>query len=293
MPEYDKYSTKPKWLDIVKNVKTFHNMTKKYYIQNFATLSNLLIDIGSGRGSDLRFWIDYQIKKVIGIEPSSESIKLAINFYKKMRGQYKDKGIPRVQYLNGLGNLDWDDGKAAIRPEDRKRFIQIFGINKTKADNINMHWTIHYMMDTKKDFETLLHNCVKHTHSNSLITVLCLDGEMIHEKLKEGKGVYEIFANNGELAYKLEAKYPHDEQKFNKYGSKITVTFAGIFGLGQGIVENLVSVPNLIRKFEKNGFELIHHKNYMELDIPEKKMLRDYEIKISELHIGLVFKKTN
>lgn len=287
--EYEKYKGPPERLEIVANVKLFHNMTKKYYIKNYATLSNLLIDVGSGRGSDLRFWIEFKIKSVIGVEPSSDSIKKAIGFYIKMKKERKD--LPKVQYLNGLGNLSWDDGTAAIRPEDRERFINLFGRQKVKADNINLHWTIHYMMDTKNDLNALFQNIQNHTKFNSLVTVLCMDGEKIHQLLRESKGIYEVKAPDGEVAFKLEARYPYEDDKLQKYGSRITVFFAGVYGLGQGIDENLVSVSNLIRKFKKYGFEVVHQKNYMELDIEEKKKLRDYETKISELYVGLVFKK--
>lgn len=286
---YEKYSGPPKRLEIVAKVKKFHNQTKRYYIKNFASNSRLLVDVGSGRGTDIRFWADYKVEWAIGIEPSQDSIKRAIRYLIHLKKERTN--LPKVQYLNGVGNLRWANGTAAIRPEDRDRFIQLFGKRKLKAENINMHWTIHYMMDTEGDFQTLMTNITNHTKENSLVTILCMNGEKIHRYLQKHDGVYDVTTPEEETAFRLDARYDYKQEEFPPYGSQISVQFAGVYGLGKGIEENLVSIEHLTREFKKVGFQLEHQEDYLNLPIDEKDELRDYERKISDLYMGLVFRR--
>lgn len=284
---YEKYSGKFQKKDIVKNFKYFHGRVKEYHIKNYCSNSDLLIDIGSGRGVDARHWIKYGIKFVIGIEPSYDSIKYAIQIYKKYRGM---KNITKIVYLNGIGNDYWYNGAASLRTEDKDKFIFFFGEKKLKATNINLFWTIHYMMDTEDDFNKLLHNINNHISSGGIVTILCMDGEKIDKYFKENNGVHDI-TDKKESAFRLDALYDYKKKDLPIFGNKILVTIAGTYGLEKGIEENLVSIKFLIEKFQSMEYKLIGQKKSSEVPIPELKELVDYEINIAELYTNLVFKK--
>lgn len=297
---YQKYSGTFAPNEAVKNVKVFHTMVKKHFIDKYSNNINVLIDIGSGRGLDAKYWVANKVKFAIGIEPSSESIKRAIQIYVKLQKMNKGKKITRIQFLNGQGQKDWSDGSAALKEDHIQKFKHFFGTKKDgdrlQADNINLFWTIHYMMDTEEEFNTLMNNIDKHTHSGSTVTILCMDGVAIDGLLKENNGSIIVKSSkeyDEQTIFQIDAKYPYETpiNELPKYGNKISVLFASTYGLEKGIVENLVFIDHLVKEFEKRGFELILEKNYLDIDIPERHELRDYETKVSELYVGLVFKK--
>ncbi len=152
------------------------------------------------------------------------------------------------------------------------------------------------MMDTEEDFNTLMNNIDKHTHSGSTVTILCMDGQKIDGLLKENNGSIIVKSSeqyDHQVIFQIDAKYPYQTpvEDLSKYGNKISVLFASTYGLEKGIEENLVFIDHLVSEFEKKGFELILEKNYLDINIPERHDLRDYETKVSELYVGLVFKK--
>ncbi len=286
---YKQYGGPYKWTDIIKSLKRFHNRVKKYYIEKYSRNKDVILDIGSGRGSDARFWIEFGVKFAVGVEPSTDSIKQAIIMYNKLKNEAGSKQITKIVYLNGAGQKNFDDGSAALRDQDRERFKDIFGRKKLKADNINLFWTIHYMMDTEKDFSTLMNNIGNHIKKDGTVVVLCMDGGRIDKLLKEGEGVYEV-KKDDKLVFRLKAQYDYEKDKLDFFGNKISVELASTYGLEKGIEENLVFVDELIKRFEDKKFKLIERTEFLDVDIPERKDLKDYEEKVSYLYLALVFK---
>lgn len=288
---YKKYAGPyDKWTDIIKTLKRFHNRVKKYYIEKYCKNKDVILDLGSGRGSDARFWTEFGVKFAVGIEPSIDSIKQAIFMYNKLKRDYNEqnKKITKIIYLNGSGEKNFDDGSASLREQDTERFIEIFGKKKFKADTINSFWTIHYMMDNEKDFNTLMKNITKHIKINGTVVVLCMDGQKIHNLLKNS-GVYEV-KKGDDIVFKLTAQYNYRENNLPFFGNKITVELASTYGLEKGIEENLVFVDELINRFKSRNFRLIEQTEFLDVNIPERKELKNYEEKVSDLYLTLVFR---
>lgn len=295
MSEYEKYKGKWERKGIVANLKRFHNKVKEYYLREYCANSDLLIDVGSGRGNDADYWVKYGVKRAIGIEPSGNSIKLAIRRYNNLKRQHAntDTVVTNIVYLNGVGNKNWNDGSAALRNEDVDKFKYHFKHRDVQAQNMNFFWTLHYMMDTKQDFVTTVNNVNSHLRKDGTLIILVMDGEKIDKYFKRKDGSYHIKAENDELVFGLDAKYdykiPFEEQK--KYGKKILVTLAGTYGLQEGIEENLLSVDLVVKTFEDLGYKLVVKENHLDVAIPEREDLTKYQAKVSELYVGLVFKK--
>ena len=130
--EYKKYSGNIKFNEAVKYVKRFHNMTKKYFIDNYSNNINILIDVGSGRGSDARYWVDNKVKFAIGIEPSPDSIKQAIRWY--VRLQKMNKGKKHLFIDDASGTILSKDGELnpiKIRNEFQN-YLDIFNVKYGK-----------------------------------------------------------------------------------------------------------------------------------------------------------------
>jgi SAM-dependent methyltransferase len=275
--EYQKYSGSFSWTDTIKRLKKFHRKVKEYYIKKYA--KNTLIDIGSGRGLDVYVWIAANIKFVVGIEPSVDSIKQAIIRYKQVRNNNT-----KVMYLNGTGDELFSTGAAALRESDRDRFKHLI-----KVDTVDLFFTIHYMLNNKQSFDNLLENLHMITKPGSTIIVLCMDGRKIDSYLKQNNGIYEV-KKDDTIVFKLEAKYDYKSTDPDFYGNKISVHLASTYGLEKGIDENLVLPDILIDKFKERDINLISQIEFLNLPIDEKNNLRDYERKISALYLALVFK---
>jgi SAM-dependent methyltransferase len=297
-------------------LKIFHNNIKGYFIKKFSSDKNVIIDVGSGRGTDARHYMLNNVKLVIGIEPSKDSIEIALKNEKKLRDKYKKN--TKFIYLNGFGEKQWSDGSASIDPNDTTLFIELFKKQNIKADNINLFWTIHYMMDTYNDFHTLLNNIKNQLKNNGTVVVLCMDGKKIHELLQKNQGYYsvkqetsshdkpqqitetsshekpqQVTETSSHEIFGLKALYPYKEN-IGIFGNKIEVYLKATYGLEKGIIENLVFIDDLIKFFADNGFKLIMRKNHMDLSFLKSfQDLTNAHKKVAELYEALVFKSNN
>jgi SAM-dependent methyltransferase len=287
--EFDKYSGNFEKTDLVKNVKNFHTSVKGYFIDKYAHSANHVIDVGSGRGIDIIYWINSKIKNVIGIEPSSESISRAIKRYVNLNRNLERNDKIYVKFVNGVGNKSWINGDAAL--SNKEQFISAFKNKEHSIDIINLFWTIHYMMDTEEDFKNIFKNIDTFIKPGGKVIIMCMDGKKIHNQFKKNNGVYDVRTKDNEGVFKLSSHYNHNIDKLEPCGNKIGVFFRGTYGLEKEIFENIVIPKFLIHHFEKNNYKLILNQNYLDIDIPELKSLTDYERKISLMYMTLIFEK--
>lgn len=277
--------------ELVKDFKLFHNKVKKFYIDKYSKNQEIVVDVGSGRGSDVQYHYVNNVGFLIGIEPSPESIKRAVAWYFKTKKKYPDRRL-RISYLNGVGQKKWDNGNAALNKKDKYRFINYFGKNNIKANTINMFWTIHYMMDAQKDINTLFYNINNHILNTSYLVISCMDGNKIHKYLQNNNGKYEII-KNGEVIFRLTSKYDHQKniKDLPLVGNKIGVYILGAYGLSKEICENIVFIDKLTKFVENHKFKLIEHTDYLNIEIPERNILTNEDIKVPELYTTIVFEK--
>lgn len=289
---YNKYQGGIKKDKKISKLKHFHNCVRIYFLKKNNNGANNLLDIGSGRGAEIDTWIGSNIKYVVGIEPSKDSIRKAIKRYMHLE-QDKKKGI-RIRFIRGVGNKPWNTGDAALDETSKDAMIHEFGKKKAKFDRVDLFWTIHYMMDTQQDMQHLMDNIDRHTKSKSYITILCMDGDRILDLMKENDGVYRVM-DGEDVIFQLTTKFDHtaDKKKMNKFGNTINVLLYGAYGLGGGIDENLVFKDSIIEEFTKKNFKLKEFHRFLDIDIPERAELKEYERKVSDLYVVYGFEKWN
>jgi SAM-dependent methyltransferase len=240
-------------------VKKCHQIIKNFIITKFSNNIYLLIDIGSGRGHDYDYWHLCNIKRVIGIEPSDSSIESAIKKYSK---QSKINKYPKITYIKAIGNMIWKDGTAGLDDKSKLILQNTFKQN-LQADCIHLFWTIHYCMDTKKDFLNLFSNIDANLKNNGKVIILSMNGKLINKLIKENNGYYKNTTDTGEIIFELKAYYDYNKDKLSPYGNTIGVKLAGTYGLDNEIKENLVFRKHLIDFFQKNNYKLIIKQNFV------------------------------
>jgi hypothetical protein len=92
--------------EYMRQIKICHNKIKGIQIDNIKDEKTIL-DIGSGRFTDIKYWLQKDIKLFIGIEPSNESIKFAINNIKKNKDEIEKKGMKYI-IKQGSGQENWN-----------------------------------------------------------------------------------------------------------------------------------------------------------------------------------------
>ena len=248
-------------------IKYFHIMIKQEILKKYATNCNYLLDIGSGKLTDMRLWDGINVKNVIGIEPSIESIELGNEKIKK----FGFKG--KIDVINGVGDIDWQS--------DEKYNIVL----KNKYDIITFQFTLHYMMN---NIDMIINNLNKVMKSKTKIIITCMDGNKIHNEFIRNKQV-EV-RNKQEPIFAIIPFYKVTQQ-IPESDNNILVYFKGAFGVSSGSLEPIIDIEKLIKIFEKNNLKLIEKKNFTEYNLPIKNKLYPNQLRVSSYYMSLVFEK--
>jgi SAM-dependent methyltransferase len=248
-------------------IKYFHIMIKQEILKKYATNCNYLLDIGSGKLTDMRLWDGINVKNVIGIEPSIESIELGNDKITK----FGFKG--KIDVINGVGDIDWQS--------DEKYNIVL----KNKYDIITFQFTLHYMMN---NIDIIINNLNKVMKSKTKIIITCMDGNKIHNEFIRNKQV-EV-RNKQEPIFAIIPFYKVTQQ-IPESNNNILVYFKGAFGVSSGSLEPIIDIEKLIKIFEKNNLKLIEKKNFAEYNLPIKNKLYPNQLRVSSYYMSLVFEK--
>jgi hypothetical protein len=250
----------------MKDIKKYHTLIKKLYINKYSSDKNYLVDIGSGHLRDLEFWDKANVKHVIAIEPSINSIEKANLRIEKYNPKIE------INIIHGKGDDDWDS------------FKKYNILKNIKVDCITFNFTIHYMIN---NFSIVLNNILNISKSGTIIIIFCLNGELINSKLN--------FTNRYEIKSHIPQTDPiYGIYKMDKVNNleEILVYFKDTYGVNKGSIEYIVYLKKLIEDFNKLEFKLLENKDLSQFSNYFKTIkLPGNQIHISKLHSVLVFKK--
>lgn len=248
-------------------IKYFHIMIKKEILKKYASRIDYLLDVGSGKLSDLRLWKDIDVKNVVGIEPSHESIIMGNEKITKF--DYKNK----IDVIEGVGDADWT--------KDSKYKIAL----DNKYDVITFQFTLHYMMN---NIDVIIKNLNKVIKKGTKIIITCMDGNKIqNDFMRFGK--VEV-RNNQEPIFAIVPFYKVS-QTIPESDNNILVYFKGAFGVSSGSLEPIIDIDRLIKIFEKEDIKLLERRNFASYDIDVKKRMYPNQLKVSSYYMSMVFEK--
>lgn len=248
-------------------IKYFHIMIKRQILYKYANNCKNLLDVGSGKLTDMRLWDEAHVQNVVGIEPSIESIEMGNERIKK----FGFKGT--INIINGTGDTDW-------KKEDKYKIIfdNIYNV-------VTFQFTLHYMMN---NINVVMNNLKSIVKSGTKIIITCMDGNKIQSDFKKF-GKVEV-RNKQEPIFAIVPFYKVTDI-IPDIDNNILVYFKGAFGVSSGSLEPIIDINKLIKIFEDNQYKLVERRNFADYNIPVKNKLQPQQLKVSSYYMSIIFEK--
>lgn len=252
------------------NYRKYNNFVKKYLIEYKQEKDNSLLDLATGKGSDIYKWINSDYSLIMGIDSSYENIFEKNGFLDRLNNIETSKEIIPI-----WGNCfkEIRSGKAGENTEERKKLKTFFKNHpRFKFDKITINFAIHYFMTTPKIWGGFYNNIKNLLKKNGLFIGTYLDGNKILNIL-DGKTEKKFFNKNKQLIYTI--KYKNKNEISVK-----TETW-----------EHFIDEPLILNKLPiiNKHFELIEDSPFSNLDI--KMGLSSDEKLLSEINRYFIYKR--
>jgi len=192
-PKPDAYYAKSTLKDAGMNA--FHNWIKSNMITTYAQNKPTLLDIGVGRGGDIHKFINANIGEVVGIDSDIHGLfngdQSASTRYKTEKA--KRKNVPTMHFINanakGLFNVKSQLSIIPNMSNENKKMIDTYLSGNKKYSVINCQFSMHYYLSDTIAWSNFCKNLLDHLEDDGYLLLTCFDGKLIHEKLKDKKGI--------------------------------------------------------------------------------------------------------
>lgn len=269
--------------DIAGPMRQFHNWIKSNLIQTYcgnvyAEHQTTVLDIGVGRGGDLRKYYLAKVKKVVGIDPDKQGLidetNGAISRYKDIKK--KMPNVPQMDFIRADAGvlLNFSDQNVALGGIDnnnRKYFEKYFSddpAKRMKFDRINCQFAIHYLLSDSVVWNNFKTNINNYLDDDGYMIITAFDGKKVAELL-HGKEKYTsyIISDKGkkEIFFEIVKKYEDKKNKDDIFGTgnAIDIYFSWISEENRYITEYLVDPDFLTNEFMKDcNMELVDTDNF-------------------------------
>lgn len=266
-------------------MRGFMSYVKAQLISNYANKVNSVLDLGTGRGADLRRYIQLNS---IGTVIVSDVNKAAITelFSRWLDIAKKSRTMINSSLRGVIMNVN-DPAQ-----ENINRITSI--IQSSYVNTIFCHHALHYFLESLDSIHNLAKLCSGLTIQDSHIVFTYPNGKNIFDKI--GKNDNWTAIENDIIKYKIEKLY--DDKKFEPAGQKVNVLLP--FSKGQLYEEFLVNTDAIVDVFSEYGlkeivrkdmdtyfpaYEIHHRQAYERLTPPDKEDISLYSV--------LVFKKVS
>lgn len=223
--------TKPVTVEMLKrgpgNMRDFHNEIKRRLIMKYCK-DKRVVDMGSGKGEDVRKYVDAKVKEVVGFDIIDEEYPHPPNmkFFK-----ISPNGFDMASYVTG------------------------------KFDVMNINFALHYFLRDKKLFKTLMNNVNRFIPSGGVIMATVLDGSQVWSSLKKGRLDREKFTI--EKNYTNIEDINFNSKKFLFLGQKIKVFLKNTKYFSEGgITEYLFNFTKFMQIMDLLGFDVVEQGSF-------------------------------
>lgn len=240
------------------NMRRFHNWTKRVYLNKYTRgLRNTsLLDLASGKGGDLKKWIDSGIKYVEGYDICQNSIQEALKRYNSLQ----EKDLKRIKV--SFDKLDLSS--------------ECMDFNK-KFDIITCHFAIHYFFETNEKINNIIDTMTTNLEENGVVIITFMEGSRVENFIESN----------------LSNKNSSIEYTNNKDGINVFIKDSV---LNEPRKEYLVYTKKIQQIFQDKGLECIDQEDFKNIylkwkELSETNGITPQEKNISFLNKVMVFRK--
>lgn len=252
------------------NIQKLHNVVKEDLLRTYTNKimkkfpNKTLLDIGSGKGNDLRKWHNLGYEYVLGIDVDDDQINEANKRYKEYINDKKNKKInkfPKVDYIKA-------------NPGD----LSTSKLFTNKFEIVTCNFVIHYLFKDESYVNNLFKLIHEHTMPGSYFIGVALDDELVKTTARDHK------TTNNTLIIEPRDNFYSDNLYNREYKIFIDVPY---FAKGMS-TEYLVSFKELQRVAKLYDFILIDTKYFKDI-IDYNDTISVHEKLASQLNRTFVF----
>jgi hypothetical protein len=238
-----------------------------------------LLDLGCGRGGDLKRYSNAGFKLVVGLDENEDNLLnsndgayarlQALRTKQETQGQQVvfvlwDASQPfDSNYDAQIRNVDLRDITRAVfglveKSQIRQGLASFYGIVRRRFDAVSAQFMVHYCCGSKESLSSFLDNVAGVLADGGIFFGTHMDGERVHEMLLKSPEGTAKGMKGGKLIWSISKRYEEfDEEPSNNVGKKIDVYIESI---NKVLPEFLVDFRLLTQELASRGLRLADGK---------------------------------
>ena len=223
----------------------FNNFVKNSLITTYVKPGSNIIDLASGRASDLFSYRKISLNDLLFIEFDKDAIDTAVN--RKYMISNPNKNPLKIMNAN-------------LNDKDKDNITKINDYINWKASSIYCFFALHYLTDTVARIKNISSLISMSLEEGGHFIYTAFDGPKVIKLLDANKGKWEIM-ENGSKKYSIVAKYKQSDITTAKRSIKLILPFnVNTYYYD----ENLINDEILDKEFKSNGLKLLKTYNFMD-----------------------------
>ncbi|KAJ2502229.1 mRNA cap guanine-N7 methyltransferase [Coemansia sp. RSA 1972] len=266
----------------ITGLRLFNNWTKSILFRLFVPRNSRVLDLGCGKGGDLRKWCIAGIGEYVGMDIAHVSVAQAQKRYSELRSpKFPARFFAQDCYAEPL--------EKTLQPPDYQ------------ADVISAQFCLHYAFETERKARQMMHNISSHLALNGVFMCTIPNANWLVKKARASGG-----REFGNSVYRVE--FVNDAEDIQRFGTAYAFTLDEAV---EDCTEYLVHMPTLIELAAEHGLELelcqefhnlfaehsqlrpsvelIHRMNVL---TPERPQMSEDEWEAVGIYLAVAFRKT-
>jgi hypothetical protein len=223
-----------------------------------------VVDIGAGKGQDIKRYIDAGVRNLIAVDRDRSAIselvrrKFQIAASSESSGRHgakSHKGI--IEQRRFSTNIRAIVADASNPHEETLAKIMAAGLPPNGANALVCNLAVHYFFGSEESIINFILLTKHVVRIGGIVVLTIIDGERVHNMLHEANIPYEgsldmIEDGDASMTKKYSIRRLYRSNKLEKFGQKISLVLP--FSNGEYYEENLVNPSHFIAEFAKRGF---------------------------------------
>lgn len=216
----------------------FMSLAKKMSIERLSGVS-WVVDLGIGRGSDIRFYNNAGIHNLVGVDNDTQALSETV-----LR-TYSSKRVAKTAKLYLMHGDFTNNHKGLVQ-----RVKILNGFPAAGAGGVLCHLAMHYACGTTAQITNFAKLCKNLVSVEGKVILTVMEGKKVFNKLK--KTTQWQVVENGIVKYSIKRQFPGNS--ITSSGQKIGVLLP--FSKGEHYIEYMVDLTTVIPMFRKEGMIL-------------------------------------